>query len=118
MNLIQKNLAQIKIASAALQSLSVAAIKKMIICFSESLLAQTPQIVRANKKDLAKINAYSPLYDRLLLTPQRINAIAKSIRKVANLQDPTGQILLKKKLTNGLLLQKIQRALRCSGCHF
>jgi glutamate-5-semialdehyde dehydrogenase len=49
----------------------------------------------------------NPLYDRLVLTPDRLTSIANSIKKVTKLADPSGKILDEKKLPNGIHLQKI-----------
>ncbi|MFT4025143.1 MAG: glutamate-5-semialdehyde dehydrogenase, partial [Flavihumibacter sp.] len=51
--------------------------------------------------------ADNPRNDRLLLTQDRIEAIAAAVRTVADLPDPTGQVLLRKKLPNKLLLRKV-----------
>ncbi|MBI1781910.1 MAG: glutamate-5-semialdehyde dehydrogenase, partial [Sphingobacteriales bacterium] len=48
----------------------------------------------------------NPRIDRLLLNEQRLKAIASSIRKVNKLPDPTGKVLEKKTLYNGLQLEK------------
>ncbi|MFN4286460.1 MAG: glutamate-5-semialdehyde dehydrogenase [Lacibacter sp.] len=118
MSAIQNKLAQTKAASAALQTLSTTALKQLIRSFAENLSASAPAILRANKKDLQKMDPVSPLYDRLLLTPQRLKAICNSIQKVANLPDPTGKVLLKKTLPNGIRLQKITVPLGVIGAIF
>jgi glutamate-5-semialdehyde dehydrogenase len=49
----------------------------------------------------------SPLYDRLMLTEDRIEGIAADMRNVAGLPSPLGRILLDRTLPNGLLLRKV-----------
>src|SRR5690606_29947625 len=46
-------------------------------------------------------------YDRLKLTPERIESIVADIRKVAHLPSPVGRTLEEKQLENGLLMKKI-----------
>lgn len=66
------------------------------------------QLIRAeNQKDLDLMPKSDPKYDRLLLTENRIYDLAKSVREVAVLPDPAGQVLLEKTLGNGLKLQKM-----------
>jgi glutamate-5-semialdehyde dehydrogenase len=47
-----------------------------------------------------------PKFDRLKLTGERIQAIAKDILNVASLTSPLGNVLLKKELANGLQISK------------
>src|SRR5207253_1916082 len=64
-------------------------------------------ILKGNSKDVARQEANDPKTDRLRLNAQRITAIANSIRKVAQLPNPTGKQLEQRTLYNGLLLQKV-----------
>ncbi|MEJ0106938.1 MAG: hypothetical protein WDO19_32290 [Bacteroidota bacterium] len=50
-----------------------------------------------------------------MLNEERIKAIAKSIRQVSKLPNPSGRILEKKVLYNGLQLQKISTPLGVIG---
>jgi glutamate-5-semialdehyde dehydrogenase len=64
-------------------------------------------LLRANAKDLGRQDPDNPRNDRLLLNEQRVRAIARSIRKVSRLPDPSGRILDRRTLKNGLQLEKI-----------
>jgi glutamate-5-semialdehyde dehydrogenase len=64
-------------------------------------------LIRANAKDLARQDPADPRNDRLMLNEQRIRSIAQSIRKVGRLPAPSGKVLEKRKLPNGLLIEKI-----------
>jgi glutamate-5-semialdehyde dehydrogenase len=48
------------------------------------------------------------MYDRLLLTPARIEAIAADIRNVAALASPVGEVLSEAVRPNGLVIQKVR----------
>ncbi len=52
-------------------------------------------ILAANAEDMAaaKGRISDVMLDRLALTPQRIAAMAKGIREVADLPDPVGRVL-------------------------
>lgn len=64
-------------------------------------------IMSENQKDLDLMDKADPKYDRLLLTESRIQGLADSLREVAVLPDPTGEILVEKNLENGLNIKKI-----------
>lgn len=93
-------------ATVSLQRISDSQIKKLLRSLATEIEAGTPALLKANAKDLAAQAPDNPRNDRLMLNEQRIRAIARSIRKVAGLPDPTGQVLDKKVLPNGLLLEK------------
>lgn len=64
------------------------------------------RILEANASDLSRMDKSSPLYDRLLLTEQRVSSIASDMRSVAALPSPLGRILLDKTMPNGLRLRR------------
>jgi glutamate-5-semialdehyde dehydrogenase len=82
-------------------------LKTVLQQLATALEQNSAVILRANKKDIAKQDPGNPRNDRLLLSEQRIKAIAKSIRAISKLPNPAGQPLVKKKLANGLLMEKI-----------
>ncbi|HWJ28002.1 MAG TPA: glutamate-5-semialdehyde dehydrogenase, partial [Flavisolibacter sp.] len=93
-------------ASFVLQTISNKAIKKALLTIASTLEANTSKIIRANKKDIARHDPLDPRIDRLLLNEERIKNIAGAIRNIASLPCPSGNLILEKKLENGLLLQK------------
>lgn len=93
--------------SAASIAMSTDAVKLAILSdLAARLEANVNSIISENEKDLASYDAQNPMRDRLLLTEQRIFALAASLHEVANLPDPSGQVLVDKLLANGLHLQK------------
>jgi glutamate-5-semialdehyde dehydrogenase len=64
-------------------------------------------LLRANALDLARQDVDDPRRDRLLLTRERIEAIAGGIRKVSRLPDPSGRVLERRVLANGLRVEKL-----------
>lgn len=64
-------------------------------------------IMSENQKDLDVMDKTDPKYDRLLLTESRIQGLADSLREVALLPDPTGEVLTERNLENGLNIKKI-----------
>ena len=70
--------------------------------------ASMDAILAANAEDMAaaKGRISDVMLDRLALTPQRIEAMAKGIRDVAALPDPVGQVLSRIERPNGLVIEK------------
>ncbi len=74
---------------------------------ADSLEHDRVRLLRANARDLSAKAADDPRNDRLMLNEERIHAIAQSLRNVARLPDPSGRVLEKRRLENGLQLQKM-----------
>ena len=74
------------------------------LCAPESMDA----ILAANAEDMAaaKGRISDVMLDRLALTPQRIEAMAKGILDVAALPDPVGRVLSRIERPNGLVIEK------------
>jgi len=65
-------------------------------------------ILEANRRDLERMSPENPVYDRLLLTKERIAAIVADLRKVASLGSPVGEILAEWSRPNGMQIQKVR----------
>lgn len=74
---------------------------------SEAIHRDIPALLEANRSDLNRMDPDNPLYDRLQLTKDRLEAIAQDIRHVADLPSPLNRILKHTVLENGLDLQRI-----------
>ncbi len=74
---------------------------------AERAVACTDQLLAANAIDLKKLDWDNPLYDRLLLTPERIRGIASDLCNVASLPSPLGAITKERTLPNGLHLRRV-----------
>lgn len=82
-----------------------------LLRLAELLTASAESLIEANNKDLlspAAAELSSAARDRLTLTPARLAQLAESVRQVAALPDPVGELLEKSTRPNGLLLQKIR----------
>ena len=75
--------------------LSSAKKNEALNAMAESLIKNTDKILSANKKDVEKAQGIiSPvMIDRLLLSEDRIKAMANGVREVAVLPDPVGNVL-------------------------
>ena len=103
-------IAQIKKAYQAapqLRAMDDKQLKKILLMLADEIEKQQASLLKANQADVAKQDPANPRTDRLRLDEKRIKNIAQSIRKVSRLPNPAGKILEKRKLKNGLLLEKI-----------
>lgn len=94
-------------ASRSLNLLSDEQINKVLLAIANEALVKIDFIIAENQKDLASMEKNNPMYDRLLLTADRIKNIADDMRNVAGLPSPLGKILEKRTLYNKLELTKI-----------
>ncbi|SEG86826.1 glutamate-5-semialdehyde dehydrogenase [Thermomonospora echinospora] len=98
-------------AAARLAPLPRAAKDAALHAIADALLANVPQIVKANEADVAaaRENGISEyMIDRLSLDEGRIAAIAAAVRQVAALPDPVGEVVRGTVLPNGLELRQIR----------
>ena len=80
-----------------------------IHCLADALMADQEAILAANAQDVeaGKANGLSAsLIDRLMLNESRLAGIADSLRQVANLPDPVGEVFEEAALPNGLHVRK------------
>ena len=93
-------------AASALASKSSEQRNRLLIELADKILGSVPELLQANAADLALMDKSNPLYDRLMLTEERIGTIASDMKNVATLPDPVGRVLEKRVLPNGLELEK------------
>lgn len=107
MNSILPLLQQTQQAAAAVRRLTDAQRSDLLNYLAEIVEQSKALIMSENQKDLDLMDKADPKYDRLLLTESRIQGLADSLREVAVLPDPTGEILVERNLENGLNIKKI-----------
>lgn len=98
-----------KEASYKLKKLKTKEKNAMLLEIKKALLSQKENILRANEEDIKKgreNNMPEGLIDRLLLTDERIEAMAKSIDEVIDFKDPVGKVLSMEENYAGLLIGK------------
>lgn len=98
-------------AKEASQSLKIASTEQKnnaLRSIASAILENKEIILKANAVDMeiAKNNGVTNMLDRLLLTEQRIDAIASDILKVVSLDDPIGETIQEWTTDNGLLIKK------------
>ena len=96
-----------KEASRTLMLLTDEQRNEVLLKIADRAEAEADMLLAANALDLQKLEPSDPLYDRLLLTKERIQGIAADLRNVAKLPSPLGIISKKRTLANGLYLRRI-----------
>ncbi len=106
MNIIDK-IRKTKKVSYSLPLLSEKKRNEVLQSIADQLRISCAAILNANGKDLVSMSKSNPMYDRLLLTEARVNAMANDIESVITINSPIGNQLAQKIMTNGLRIEKI-----------
>ncbi|MDD5613614.1 MAG: glutamate-5-semialdehyde dehydrogenase [Candidatus Omnitrophica bacterium] len=107
-----KKLAQkAKQSSIDLAGLSSGIKNKALIKMAESIAKNSLYIFKENKKDLQKAEQSglgAAFIDRLRLDSRRIKEMADSLKEIARLSDPVGEIIRSWQRPNGLRINKVR----------
>ena len=97
-----------KAAAPYLALLSTEEKNAALLAMANALEENAEAILAANQEDLAAVrDSMNPvMIDRLRLTHERIQGMAKGIREVVELADPVGQVLERIERPNGLCIEK------------
>jgi glutamate-5-semialdehyde dehydrogenase len=105
---LKRNLEATSAAAPLLAARDDAGIGSLLNDLAERALQHEEDILAANRNDLQRMDEADPKYDRLLLNPGRLRAIANDLRNVAALPSPVGETLEQRTLDNGLQLSKVR----------
>lgn len=100
---------RIKLASRILPTITTRQKQTVLIELAEAILANKISIKSANEIDLVgaeKKGLSQAMIDRLRLTDERISTMAESVKEVAGLKDPVGEIAENYKRPNGLRVER------------
>jgi len=104
---IEKQLKSVLEASRKLNLVGEQTVKSILLELANQARENCEFILNENQKDLERMDAADPKYDRLKLTKSRIEGIASDIENVAKLPSPVGRILGETERPNGLKITKI-----------
>jgi len=93
-------------AARILSSLPDETMREILFLTGERIINGTAHILSENQKDLARMNASDPKYDRLKLTKERIEGMVSDLRTVAQLPSPLGKRWNETVRPNGLRIIK------------
>ena len=80
---------------------------RVLLRVADAIERSEREILSSNEKDLARMDKGNPMYDRLQLTPARIQSIASDMRHVAQLPTPLGVVTKQNTLPNGIRLHRV-----------
>lgn len=104
---IEQQLQQVLTASRKLNLVENSQVKEILFELANEARANTEFILAENQKDLDRMAPEDPKFDRLKLTEERIEGIARDIENVANLKSPVGKVLKETIRPNGLKISKV-----------
>ncbi len=112
-------LRRLKKSAKELRSLATARKNQVLLRAAELLLTHQNEILKANQMDLRLARKKvienslfsSSFLDRLTLTPERISGMVESLKQVALLSDPVGEVIDEKQFKNGLKARRIRSPL-------
>jgi glutamate-5-semialdehyde dehydrogenase len=96
---------QARLASRTLARAASASKDAALTALARLLRTEQEPLLAANARDVAagRAKGLSPaLLDRLTLTPERLEGMARDLETVAALPDPVGQVFERRRLDNGL----------------
>ena len=98
-----------KAASTKMAAMSGQARNAALIAMADALRSCSAEVLAANEQDMEaarQAGTSAPLLDRLLLTQERIEAIAQALVKLSKLDDPLGEVVEGRTLYNGIELTR------------
>ena len=107
MTATSKILKRVKKASSQLFHITENQVNQVLLHLAKATRENKEMLLKANQRDLERMDPANPRYDRLKLTEARIDSIAGDMENVTRLPSPLNRVLLEKKLENGLQLTKI-----------
>ena len=106
--MIEKTLELLKDASYSLPVLEENQINDLLLTLADAIESNSAVLLEANAKDLARMDRSNPVYDRLLLTEDRLKGIASDMRHVAELESPVGKVIDERVRPNGMKLTRVR----------
>jgi glutamate-5-semialdehyde dehydrogenase len=110
--------ARARAAAAELATAAPEAKRTALEAAADAILARQDEILTANALDMAfgrEKDLSKAMLDRLLLTPDRIRAMAGSLRSVAAQADPVGAVIAEWDMPSGLHIRRVRTPLGVIG---
>ena len=116
---------QAKEASLKISGLSTEVKNDALLKIADNIEHNKDKIFEANKKDLDDAKPLvengeitKSTYNRLKLDENKLRDMVKGIRDISNLEDPVNKVLLKRELSDGLILEKVSCPIGVLGIIF
>lgn len=108
---VQTTLQHARVASKSLASAGTRQKHLALSSLAEGLRSSLNEIIDANGRDIIqgeKQGLQQSLFDRLRLTPERIEGLALAVEEVIALEDPVGSLVAGKTLLNGIRISQVR----------
>ena len=106
--MIENTLELLKNASYSLPLLAEDKVNDILLSVADAIESNTDTLLKANAQDLARMDKSNPMYDRLMLTQERLAGIASDMRSVAGLTNPVGKVISETVRPNGMRLTRVR----------
>lgn len=106
--MIENTLELLKNASYSLPMLEEKQINDVLLTLADAIESNAAALLEANARDLARMDSSNPVYDRLMLTDERLKGIASDMRHVAELDNPVGKVIDERTRPNGMKLTRVR----------
>jgi glutamate-5-semialdehyde dehydrogenase len=100
-----------RVASHGLAMATRAQKDQALCAMADALFDHADEVLAANAEDIHRAEAGGTpanIVDRLRLTPERLEGMARGLRDVASLPDPVGEVVRGSTLANGLELRQVR----------
>jgi glutamate-5-semialdehyde dehydrogenase len=110
---IEREFSELRNGSRFLRAAPGASKDKALLEIASRLLSAEAELLRANAEDLARLpsDALPSFRDRLTITSERLGGMLESLRQVAALPDPVGEVVEQRVLANGLKIRRVRSPL-------
>jgi len=115
---LRQKLQQTKSSCRAINRLPQEAVSRVITELADLTSRSFDLILKANAKDLERMDPADARYDRLKLTEDRLWDICDNLKKVGHLPSPLDRILEERTVSSGLRLKKISVPIGVVGIIF
>jgi len=108
---VEKICYKAKAASRRLALIDTKSKNLALAAMARALIANRSYIIKENAKDVVmarKRGLSQALIDRLVITESRLIGMSKSLKDIAALKDPVGQIMETRRRPNGLCIKKVR----------
>jgi glutamate-5-semialdehyde dehydrogenase len=111
----KKKLLRAHEAAGKMALLSTEEKNSLLLSIAKAIETNAPAILAANREDVETSGVEGAMRDRLQLTPERIEEMARAVREVASLPDPVGETIAQWTRPNGLHIRKVRVPLGVVG---
>ena len=93
-------------ARSSINALDEATINQLLEAIARETELRMHHLLSENEKDLQRMERDNPMYDRLVLTEERIKGIVSDIRKIITLPSPIGRVISENQHPNGMKIRR------------